>query len=446
MMFMESNLLTPEIIRNYIEVELLGLQSPSVQNDNFKIGVELETFPYTLNEQNEKLPVNLFTGKDPLILKLLEISEHHEGKSTIRHSQISSETNFQELDKISFSNGNKIFFEPGGQIELSTKPCYTLPELEQNIQFCQSINDEISKSNAVKIEQIGISSIDYNLLSNQLQKPRYQALENYFNSQGPYGREMMLRTCAMHINIDLGKDENTMLKRIVACNLIVPFATAIFANSYLKKEHEFKSYRSFIWQNTDPLRTGILDISKTLENKSINNVIDAYYNFIINAPLIFIADTSTSVLDVSITLKYWMNSEIDCTRPTIKNLKNHISLLFPEVRLKAGYLELRTLDVPPRQWQMAPITFYAGLLYDDYSLDETISLLKPLYHKFNELQMASCLGLESIEIIETAQKLMALSIKGCSRLSPDFLPVKYVDLLERFNESYLSKGKTFADD
>src|SRR5699024_5453510 len=55
--------------------------------------------------------------------------------------------------------------------------------------------------------------------------------------------------------------EADMLKKFRVGLALQPIATALFANSpfYEGKPNGFKSYRSHIWTDTDPDRTGMLD-------------------------------------------------------------------------------------------------------------------------------------------------------------------------------------------
>src|SRR5262249_37480512 len=62
-------------------------------------------------------------------------------------------------------------------------------------------------------------------------------------------------------------------------------------------------------------------------------------------------------------------------RATISDWANHLSTIFPEVRLKR-YLEMRGADSGP--WRRLPAfaAFWAGILYDDDSLDAGWDLVK----------------------------------------------------------------------
>jgi glutamate--cysteine ligase len=62
-------------------------------------------------------------------------------------------------------------------------------------------------------------------------------------------------------------------------------------------------------------------------------------------------------------------------RATLSDWSNHISTIFPEVRLKR-YLEMRGSDVGTRERLPALPAFWVGILYDDVSLDAAWDMVK----------------------------------------------------------------------
>src|SRR5262249_6073671 len=69
------------------------------------------------------------------------------------------------------------------------------------------------------------------------------------------------------------------------------------------------------------------------------------------------------------------NPALPGERPTLSDWANHLSTIFPEVRLKR-YLEMRGADGGP--WGRLPAlpAFWVGLLYDDVSLDAAWEIAK----------------------------------------------------------------------
>jgi glutamate--cysteine ligase len=73
------------------------------------------------------------------------------------------------------------------------------------------------------------------------------------------GLDMMLRTCTIQVNLDYSSEAD-MVKKFRVGLALQPLATALFANSPFTegKPNGFPSYRSHIWSDTDPHRTGML--------------------------------------------------------------------------------------------------------------------------------------------------------------------------------------------
>lgn len=445
---MITHRLTKEECRQYIQTHLFTPRKlPACSTDAAgigHIGVELESFPYRKQGPDSvHQPVSLYHGDNSLTHTLLDISALHGGFNEKTDQAYQSST----IDSIDFPGGSRFLFEPGGQVEISTSPCSSLYDLETQLNNKQAILGSLAESTGIHFAQHGISpwwSAD--TLTNQLQKPRYGAMESYFNSIGPYGRQMMLLTGSLHINLDLGNSADVITKRIVAANLLAPFATAIFANSpsIAGKDSGHKSYRSYIWQHLDPKRTGLLKMPVPGEMPDMNTLIDLYLDLAMQAPLIYIPEISGETLPPHMTLAYWLDNDIAGIAPGIDHLANHLSLLFPEVRLK-GYLEIRSIDAPPVKWQLVPVMFYTGLLYNDQCLDRTLDLLLPHSETIYEMWAHATYGLANDDIFAIAKQLMLLSAQGLSNMPSGFLQNNHVEQLVEFNTKFTQCRKTPAD-
>lgn len=429
--------------RRYVEKLLFPPSKILMQAKPGAVGIELENFAYRITEQGPA-QVSLY-GKESLMDALLSVSGRSQGKV----EQTKPDKNgIEKTTKIGFPEGDSFLFEPGGQVEISTAPCNSIKSLREHLVSKQEILGELTKQHAIQFGQHGTHPwLGDDMLVNQLQLPRYLALEKYFNSIGPFGRRMMLQTCSMHINLDAGHEESTRIKRIVAANLLVPFATALFANSPVLGGHNtgYKCYRSYIWQQADDLRTGILPLKLTAHAIDREILIDTYLNFGLNAPLIFIPELGQRMITRSNTLRYWLEHPIEGIRPHQHHLENHFTLLFPEVRLK-DYLELRSVDAPPVEWQMVPVLFYVGLLYSDAHTELALDLLTPLADEIQHLYQAATAGMESDIICRISKKLVQLSIEGCQNLPAEFMPAEDIDQLVRFYKLFPEKRRTFADE
>ncbi|MDZ4748332.1 MAG: glutamate-cysteine ligase family protein [Saprospiraceae bacterium] len=445
--------LTLDICRSYIENLLFEPGDVSTQNSIHgtvgSVGVELEVFPYRSDVLSDAgvSPVALYEGEDALIHKLIAASEPYGGVAKYWYPAPHQKSYVPQIDKIEFANGDRFLFEPGGQVEISTAPCQSMDALQEHLESRQHILKRITQLSNIHFAQTGTNPwFGEDQIGNQLHKPRYKALEQYFDTIGPYGRQMMQLTCSLHINFDLGPDETTRIKRIVAANLLVPFVTALFANSprIAGKTSGHKAYRSYIWQHLDRARTGILPGLSDPDMLSKEDLIGMYLALALKAPLIYIDALGDQALPRDYTMEYWLDHPIQGLWPDRSHFETHVSLLFPEVRLK-GYLELRSIDAPPVEWQMVPVCFYAGLLYSDQHLDKMLELLLPLAAHIDELFEASTFGLVLDEVFVTSKKLMVLAIDGFSGLPDSFKGDGHVLLLKKFYEIFTAHRKTFAD-
>ena len=450
---MTSTKLNVDDCREYIRKNLFKpkekLNASAIKEKPDFVGIELEAFPYVKDTQKSevKFPVPLYVGNESLINILIKASKPFGGVATFRNPSESYNSDNSVADKIIFPTGDHFLFEPGGQVEIRTSPCDSAAELDSHLQSMQEILKQITKSKKIHFGQTGFNPMDEILnIGNQIDKTRYRAMEKYLDSISPFGRKMMLQTCSMHVNIEIGSDENTRVKRITAANLLVPFVTALFSNSPHKGSDSkiFKAYRSYLWQNLDHSRTGILPINKVLNTLREEDLVELYLAFALNAPLIYIQNLGDKVLPKNYTLNCWLENPIEGVFPDIWDFENHLSLLFPEVRIR-GYLELRSVDAPPIEWQMVPVCFYSGLLCNDYCLDKTLELLIPLASETDLLYKKAVFGFDSEEIFNISKKLMKLSIEGFSGLPEHFKNNIHLNQMITFFENFTSNRKSFAD-
>jgi len=438
-------MLTREACRDFIEKRLfepVPVPGGTLNSGVGWVGVELESFPYRKSKQSALgvIPVPLYGEEDSLMHSLLKVCNSQNCKISYWESS-------GQVKKIEFPDGDRFLFEPGGQVEISTAPCDSMPSLKSHLDSKQALLNQLTEEHHIRFLQTGTHPwFTVDEIKNQLPEPRYLALEKYFYEISPYGKQMMLQTGSLHINLDLGKDDNIRVKRILASNLLVPFVTALFSNSaaIAGNVSKYKSHRSFLWQHLDEKRTGILFLEKMNGSFSKHNLVDEYLDFALKAPLIYIPKLGNHALPRDYTMQYWLNNSIDGIDSNISDFENHLSLLFPEVRLK-GYLEMRSVDAPPSGFELVPVIFYAGLLYDDEALDKVLDLLIPLAASISSKFKEATMGLASNDVFEISKKLVLLAMDGYSALHPDFRGDTYLDQLIDFFEEFTLNRKSFAD-
>ena len=147
---------------------------------------------------------------------------------------------------------------------------------------------------------------------------------------------MMRETAGIQIGIDFKSEEDAMKKFRIA-NLIMPFSTAMFANSSIRGgvDTGYKSFRALAWLNTDNERCGFAtDFNYKMCFKD-------YVFELLETPMIFInRDGKTLSLNGRITFKQFMDKGFEGFYPTLDDWKLHSNLYFPEVRLR-NFIEIR---------------------------------------------------------------------------------------------------------
>ena len=205
-------------------------------------------------------------------------------------------------------------------------------------------------------------------------KGRYRIMKAYMGKKGKLGRDMMLRSCTVQVNLDFSSEAD-MVKKMRVSLALQPVATALFAASPFTegKPNGYLSFRSEIWRDTDPDRTGMLPFAFE-EGFGFA----AYVDYALDVPMYFVYRDGT-YHDVSgESFRAFMQGklpQLPGVRPTLQDWGDHLTTIFPEVRLKR-YMEMRGAD--SGQWRRlcALPGLWVGLLYDDAALDAAWELVK----------------------------------------------------------------------
>jgi glutamate--cysteine ligase len=105
---------------------------------------------------------------------------------------------------------------------------------------------------------------------------------------------------------------------------------------------------------------------------------ERYVDWALDVPLYFVkrGDTYHDVAGASFSsLLAGKLPQLPGERATLSDWTNHLSTLFPEVRLKT-FLEMRGADGGPRRTISALPAFWVGLLYDQTALDGAWQIVK----------------------------------------------------------------------
>jgi glutamate--cysteine ligase len=205
-------------------------------------------------------------------------------------------------------------------------------------------------------------------------KSRYKIMTRYLPQVGTRGLDMMYRTCTVQVNLDFGSEAD-MVKKLRVCLALQPLATALFANSPFTegRPNGRLSERSEIWRDTDNNRAGMLPFA--FED---GMGYERYVDYALQVPMYFVkrGETYHDVAGADFrALLEGRLPQLPGERATMSDWANHLSTIFPEVRLKR-FLEMRGGDVGGRDHIVAFSAFFVGLIYDDAALDAAWDLVK----------------------------------------------------------------------
>ncbi|TPG22522.1 glutamate--cysteine ligase [Sphingomonas koreensis] len=267
-----------------------------------------------------------------------------------------------------------ISLEPAGQFELSGAPLDSLHET------CAEAARHLEQVKAVG-DKLGLGFLGLGMWPDKaradlplMPKGRYAIMLNHMPRVGSLGLDMMLRTCTIQVNLDY-QSEADMVKKFRVGLALQPLATALFANSPFteKKPNGFLSFRSHIWSDTDPHRTGMLPF--VFED---GFGYERYADYALDVPMYFVYRDGKYIDAAGLSFRDFLKGELSVLpgeKPTLDDWNDHLSTAFPEVRLKT-FLEMRGADGGPWGRICALPALWVGLLYDDAALDAAWDVVK----------------------------------------------------------------------
>src|SRR4249919_89518 len=265
------------------------------------------------------------------------------------------------------TGGGAISLEPGGQFELSGAPVETVHQTCSELMAHLAQLKEIARPLGIGFLGIGMTPDWTRADMPMMPKGRYKIMTQYMPKVGKLGLDMMYRTCTVQTNLDFASEADMVTKLRVSLAL-QPVATALFANSPFTegKPNGFLSFRSEIWRDTDPDRSGMLPWAF-----EPGMGYERWVDYALDVPMYFIKRGDAYVDVAGQSFRDLMVGKLPGmpgAHATISDWSNHISTIFPEVRLKR-YLEMRGADSGPTRNLLALPAFWVGILYDDSSLD-----------------------------------------------------------------------------
>ncbi|MEJ0062680.1 MAG: glutamate--cysteine ligase [Alphaproteobacteria bacterium] len=270
--------------------------------------------------------------------------------------------------------GAQISLEPGGQTELAGAPVRNLhetaAEIDQHLEELREVSTLLD---------IGFMGIGFHPAWKRedvpwMPKQRYDIMRAYMPKRGKLGHDMMQRTCTTQVNLDYA-DEADMVKKMRVAMALQPIATALFAASpFLEgRPAGYQSYRMQVWQDTDPDRSGFLPF---VFDDGFG--FERYRDYALDVPMYFVRRDDKYIDASGQSFRDFMKGKLPALpgeMPTITDWQDHLSTLFPDVRLKQ-YLEMRGADCGTAESILALPSFWTGILYDETACDTAWQLVQ----------------------------------------------------------------------
>ena len=267
-----------------------------------------------------------------------------------------------------------VSLEPAGQLELSGAP------LESLHDTCNETGRHLTQVKAIG-EECDVGFLGLGMWPDKtraelpvMPKGRYDIMLRHMPRVGSLGLDMMLRTCTIQVNLDYSSEAD-MVKKFRTGLALQPLATALFANSPFTegKPNGYLSYRSNIWSDTDPHRTGMLPF---VFEEGFGY--ERWADYMLDVPMYFVFRDGKYIDAAGYSFRDFLRGELAVLpgeKPRMSDWWDHLSTAFPEVRLKS-FLEMRGADGGPWSRICALPAFWTGIMYANEALDSAWKLVE----------------------------------------------------------------------
>jgi glutamate--cysteine ligase len=324
---------------------------------DWRIGTEHEKFVYDLATLK---PVSYEDGIRPL----LEGMQRFGWKPVLEGGNIIGLT----------QNGASLSLEPGGQFELSGAALASVHETCAEVEIHRQQTREVAGELGLGVLGLGFAPTWSLAEVPVMPKGRYDIMRRYMPKVGGYGLDMMFRTATVQVNLDF-ESEADMVKKFRVALALQPVTTALFANSPFRdgRPSGFLSYRAQIWSDVDNARTGMLPF--VFES---GMGFERYVDYALDVPMYFLYRDGKYLDMAGHSFRKFLAREIPEVahiQPMMSDWADHLTTIFPEVRLKS-FLEMRGTD--GGQWRRicGMPALWVGILYDSVALDAAWDLVK----------------------------------------------------------------------
>ncbi len=271
-------------------------------------------------------------------------------------------------------DGAAITLEPAGQLELSGAPLADLHE------SCDEVNEHLAEVRQVA-ERLGVGLIGLGFHPTAtraempwMPKDRYDIMHRYMPRVGTLGLDMMTRSCGVQVNLDFASEAD-MVRKFRVSLALQPVATALFANSPFVEGRPsgMLSYRSHVWTDTDEARCGV---PAFVFEPGMG--FERYVEYALDVPMYLVVRNGEMIDCAGQSFRDFLQGRLPALpgeQPTLADWEDHLTTLFPEVRIKR-FMEQRGADAGPWRRLCALPALWVGLLYDDAALDAAEQLTR----------------------------------------------------------------------
>ncbi|HTP28346.1 MAG TPA: glutamate-cysteine ligase family protein [Anaeromyxobacteraceae bacterium] len=273
-------------------------------------------------------------------------------------------------------SGLTVSIEPGGQIELSGRPFHDVhvvaAEFDRHLAKCRAIGAELG----LELLATGYRPFGTKAFAEWVPKERYRVMRPFLAARGRYAEDMMAMTASAQVSFDFGS-ERDMAEKLRVALAVQPVVAALFANSPVVdgRESGWKSFRTAVWEEVDRARSGLLPFAFEPDFEK-----DAYRHYVewaLEVPVIFLRRDGRYRDTGGATFRTFLEAGLHGTWPTMADWEDHLTTLFPEVRVK-GVVEVRGADACDSAMTKALVALWKGILYDGQARRAAFALVDRL--------------------------------------------------------------------
>ncbi|MFJ4499784.1 ergothioneine biosynthesis glutamate--cysteine ligase EgtA [Streptomyces sp. NPDC088864] len=336
-------------------------------------------------------------------------------------------------------------FEPGGQLELSSRPAASLMAcVEDTAADLAAVRAALD---GLGLAPAGLGVDPWQSPRRLLRAPRYEAMERALDRWGPAGRAMMCTTASVQVCLDAGEAEPGPLgyaRRWRLAHLLGAVLVAVFANSPFREGRPvpWRSARQSLWAALDPRRT--------LSPDGLEPPREAWAAHVLDTPVLCVRGDEPWAVPDGLTFREWLRT--GAPRPAGRDdLDYHLTTLFPPVRPR-GHLELRMIDAQPGEdgW-IVPLAVTTALFDDPEAAETAYRTVKPLTETAGDgaaprnplWTSAARDGLADPELRRAADTCFRLALEALPRLGAS---PAVRDAVAAFHDRYVVRGRCPADD